>query len=256
MLDGIAVIVEGEAVTTAEIRAVASQMRISQSEATDLLIQDRLQKSAMKHIVVDEKDVDNKIALIAKQNSLTLPKMQSILKEQGTSWSKYRRSVRDGMKKEKFFVDNILSSIPEPSKAEMKQFYTKNTKLFISPRSFSLLEYSAKSESQMKTFLKTQKITKGITSHSVKKQTKDLDATMLASFLGTPKGSFTPLLNAGDRYVSYKVVSQNGVMTLSFDKARSAVVGRWKQEQQGKALKEYFSKLKTNADIKIIRKGQ
>ncbi|HIQ47965.1 MAG TPA: peptidyl-prolyl cis-trans isomerase, partial [Sulfurovum sp.] len=95
MVDGIALIVEGEPVTTAEIRAVQKQMQVSKQEATDLLIQDRLQQSAMKDIKVDEKSVDAKISGIALQNNLTVPKMQKILKQQGTSWSKYRKSIRD-----------------------------------------------------------------------------------------------------------------------------------------------------------------
>ena len=38
MIDGIALIVEGEAVTTAEIRAVTQQLGVSKEKATDLLI--------------------------------------------------------------------------------------------------------------------------------------------------------------------------------------------------------------------------
>ena len=44
MMDGIALIVEGEVVTLAEIRALRTQLGISKTKATDLLIQDRLQK--------------------------------------------------------------------------------------------------------------------------------------------------------------------------------------------------------------------
>ena len=46
MLDAIAIIVEGVPITTAEIRAIQTQMSISKQKATSLLIQDRLQKSS------------------------------------------------------------------------------------------------------------------------------------------------------------------------------------------------------------------
>ena len=40
---------------------------------------------------------------------------------------------------------------------------------------------------------------------------------------------------------------------MSYDDAKSVVAGKWRQEQQGKALKDYFEKLKTNADVQVIR---
>ena len=146
IIDAIAVVVEGEPITTAEIRAIQAQMSVSKKEATDLLIQDRLQKSAMKDVTIDEAGIDSKISGIAAQNNLTVPKMQEILKEQGTSWSKYRNSVRDAMKKEKFFQDNVLNTIAEPTEDELKLYYNNHKEAFVAPKNVSLIEYSASSE--------------------------------------------------------------------------------------------------------------
>lgn len=252
MVDAIAIIVEGEPVTTAEIRAVQQQMRVSKEEATDLLIQDRLQKSAMKDIVIDEADIDAKIAAIAAQNNLTIPKMQKILQQQGTTWTKYRSSVRDAMKQEKFFQENVVSSIPAPSEDELKLFYRNHQEEFTIPATISMIEYSAPTEERMKQFLQT-KNTKGIKSRSVTKSTKDLNPALLGSILQTQDGSFTRPLNAGDRYISYKVLSKKGKVNMPFEAAQGAVAAKWKQQQQAKALKDYFEKLKTNADIQILR---
>ena len=252
MVDGIALIVEGEPVTTAEIRAVQKQMQVSKQEATDLLIQDRLQQSAMKDIKVDEKSVDAKISGIALQNNLTVPKMQKILKQQGTSWSKYRKSIRDAIKKEKFYQEKVVSKIATPSEDELKLFYNSHKDEFILPKSVSLIEYSAPTEARMKKFLQT-KSTKGIKSRSLKKRTKDLNPALLRSILQTQDGSYTRPLNAGDKFISYKVLSKQGKETMPFESSKGAVAGRWKQQQQQKALKDYFEKLKTNADIQILR---
>jgi len=252
MVDGIALIVEGEPVTTAEIRAVQKQMQVSKQEATDLLIQDRLQQSAMKDIKVDEKSVDAKISGIALQNNLTVPKMQKILKQQGTSWSKYRKSIRDAIKKEKFYQEKVVRNITTPSEDELKLFYKSHKDEFILPESVNLIEYSAPTEARMKKFLQT-KSTKGIKSRSLKKLTKDLNPALLRSILQTQDGSYTRPLNAGDRFISYKVLSKQGQVTMPFETSKGAVAARWKQQQQQKALKDYFEKLKTNADIQILR---
>jgi len=252
MVDAIAIIVEGEPVTTAEIRAVQQQMQISKDEATSLLIQDRLQKSAMRDVNIAEDDIDSKIAAIAAQNNLTVPKMQKILKEQGTSWNKYRKSVKEAMKKEKFYQENVVSSIPAPSEDELKIFYKNHQEDFTIPSSIRMIEYSAPTEESMKRFLQT-KNEKGIKSRSVTKSTKDLNSGLLGSILQTQDGSFTRPLNAGDRYISYKILSKQGQVNMPFEAAQGAVAAKWKQQQQGKAVKDYFEKLKTNADIQILR---
>jgi len=252
MVDAIAIIVEGEPVTTAEIRAVQQQMQVSKEEATNLLIQDRLQKSAMKDITIAEEDIDAKIAAIAAQNNLTIPKMQKILEGQGTTWTRYRSSVREAMKKEKFFQENVVSSIPTPSDDELKLFYRNHPEEFTIPATVNLVEYSAPTEESMKQFLQT-KNAKGIKSRSVTKSTKDLNPGLLGSILQTQDGSFTRPLNAGDRFISYKVLSKEGKVAMPFEAAQGAVAAKWKQQQQNKALKDYFEKLKTNADIQILR---
>ncbi len=253
MVDGIACIVEGECITSAEIRAIQTQYSIPKKEALNLLIQDRLQKSAMRDIVIDEKAIDSKISSIAAQNNLTVPKMQKILKSQGTSWGKYRSSIRNAMKKEKFFQEHVVNTIPEPSEDELKLYYLKHKKQFVVPSTIHLIEYSAKSEQRMKDFLRT-KNTKKVKSHKVTKSTKNLNPTLLSTILQTQNGSYTRPFNAGDKYISYKVLSKNGETTMPFKSAKGAVAARWKQQQQSKAIKDYFEKLKTNADIQYIKR--
>ncbi len=252
MIDAIAVIVEGEPVTTAEISAVQQQMNITKKEATDLLIKDRLQKSAMNNIEIAEDSIDSKIEAIAAQNNLTIPKMQEVLKEQGTSWSKYRASVKEAMKKEKFFQEKVVNTIPPPTEDQLKLFYTNNQEAFTIPASINMIEYSASTESQMKKFLQT-KNKKGIKSRSVTKQTKDINQALLGPILQTQNGSFTRPFNAGDKFISYEVLSTSGQSTMPYEASKAAVAARWKQQQQSKALKDYFEKLKTNADVQYLR---
>jgi len=252
-VNAIALIVEGEAVTTAEIRAVQQQLQVSKGKATDLLIQDRLQKAAMKNIVISEDTIDSKIAQIAAQNNVTIPKMQKILKQRGTTWTKYRSSIKESLKKEKFYKKKVVATISAPSEDELKIFYKNHKEEFVIPSSISMIEYSSISEATMKNFLQTKK-KKGIKSRSVKKSTKDINPALLGTILQTQNGSFTRPFNAGDKYISYKVLSRHGKVNMPFEASKGAVAAKWKQQQQGKALKDYFEKMKTNANIQVIRK--
>jgi len=252
MVDGIAMTVNGEAVTTSEIAAVQRQMGVSKKQAVDLLVQDRLQKSAMKKISIPESDIDLKITQIAAQNNLTVPKMQKVLKQQGTSWSKYRKTIKESLKKQKFYREKVAATLSKPSEDALKIFYEHHKKEFVIPTSISLIEYSAPSEAALKNFLQTKK-KRGVRSRTVRKSTSNMNSALMGQLIQTQNGSFTRPFNAGDKFISYKVVSKNGRRSMSFEDAKGAVAGRWRQEQQGKALKDYFEKMKTNADIRIIR---
>jgi len=253
MIDGIAMVVNGEAVTTSEIRAVQQQLGVNKKQAIDMLVQDRLQTSAMRKTKIPETDVDKKIAQIAAQNNLTVPKMQKLLKAQGTPWRKYRKTIKDSLKKQKFYREKVAATVVKPSEDELKIFYENNKKDFIVPTSISTVEYSASSEATLKKFLTTRKKTRGVKSRSVRKSTSNLNSALLGQLLQTQNGSFTRPFNAGDRFISYKVISKNGKKSMSYEDAKGAVAGKWRQQQQGKAMKDYFEKMKTNADIRIIR---
>lgn len=250
VFDAIALIVEGEPITVGEIRAVQGQMRVSKMDAMSLLIQDRLEKVAMKNIIVPPSEVDQKVAMIAANNNISVPKMQEILKSQGTSWTKYRESITNAIKKEKFFTQYVSKEVPDPSETEMKQFYAKYQQQFIMPSTINVTEYSASTKEGAEQFLKTKTGLKGTTSN---KSTKSLDPTMMGMFMQTPNGGYTHPINAGNRYVVYKVNTKSGSMPIDYESAKPAIIGRWKQEQQGKALQDYFNKMRSKADIEILR---
>jgi len=252
MVNAIAMTVDGEPITTSEIRNLQQKAQITKQQAIDLLVQDRLQNIAMKKITVPESDIDARIGQIASQNNLSVAKMQKLLKAQGTSWTLYRKTVKDGIKKQKFYKTTVASTIPDPTEDELKIFYQNHKKEFIIPKSIKMVEYSSPSESKLKKFLQSKNAS-GIESKSVTKSTSNINKALLGKILQTQNGSFTRPLNAGDRYISYKVLSKDGQRSMSFDNAKGAVAGRWKQEQQGKVLKDYFEKMKTEADIRKIR---
>ncbi|PHS34682.1 MAG: hypothetical protein COA92_01980 [Sulfurovum sp.] len=252
MIDGIALIVEGEAVTTAEIRAVQTQLDVSKEQAIDLLIQDRLQKAAMKDIEISEESIDAKITEIAEQNDITIPKMQKILLEQGTKWVKYRKSIKESLKKSKFFQKEVLASIPTPSEDELKLFYNSHKELFTIPTSIAVTEYSSPSKDKIDVFLKTRKA-KNVKSRTLIKYTKDLETSILSILMQTQNGNYTRPINAGDRYIVYRVNEKKGETTMPFEMAKGAVGAKWKEQQQSKALKDYFEKLRTRADIQKVR---
>jgi parvulin-like peptidyl-prolyl isomerase len=253
MMDAIAMIVEGEPVTTSEIQALQSRANLSKQQAIDLLIQDRLQKAAMKNIIIPEDEIDKEISRIAGQNGLSVAKMQKLLEKQGIKWSKYRKTIREALKKRHFFKEKVAPSIPMPSDEELHQFYENHREEFVIPAAIRVIEYSAPSEAQLKDYISTGK-KKGIQHKKMTKRTADMNPALMGMLLQTPVGSFTKPMNAGVAFIAYKVLDKSGKRQMPFESAKPVITARWRQQQQERAVKDYFQKMRTEANIKIIRK--
>jgi parvulin-like peptidyl-prolyl isomerase len=252
MLDAIAIIVEGQPVTTREIDSVRHKLNVSRQKAIDLLIQDRLQKAAMKDIVVTDEQVDEEIKHIAERNRLSVARLQEILKSQGTSWSAYRKSVKNMIKQRIFFRDKVAQTLPQPTENELKRYYETHKDEFVAPATIRVVEYSAPNEKTLKNYLKNKKGNVTVRKKTLK--SAELSPALLDMLLRTPDGDTTAPLNAGGAYVAYKVLSKNGRMNLPFSSAREAVASRWMMQQRERALKDYFKKMRTEANIRYLRK--
>lgn len=253
VLNGISIIVEDEPITTAEINAVQQSMRISKQKATDFLIENALQKSVSKDIHVSDDEIDAKIRQISEINKISIQKMQQILKKQGMKWYDYRQRVKTEMKKQKFYQSNIAPLIPIPGEDQLKLFYKKNRKLFKVPTAITMVEYSAKTIEELKAFASTKKLSKGIKSRTVTKREKDLTPALYSMAISAPKGTMMQPMNAGDKFIMYKIKGKSGSKILGYDKARNGVIQAWKHKQRKEATKDYFEKLKTSANIVYVR---
>jgi parvulin-like peptidyl-prolyl isomerase len=254
VLNGISIIVENEPITTAEIKALQHSMRISKSKATDLLIQNALQKSVSKDIHVSDDEIDAKIQQISAINKISIKKMQQILKKQGMKWYDYRQRVQTEIKKQKFYQSNIAPLIPIPGEDQLKLFYKKNRKIFKVPTKITMVEYSAGSIEELKAFASSKKLTKGIKSKTVTKNESQLTPQLFSMAISSPVGSYMQPMNAGDKFVMYKIKGKSGSKILPFDKARNGVIQAWKHKQRKQATEDYFKKLKTSANIVYVRK--
>jgi len=253
MTNGIAMVVEGEPITIAEIKAVQTQLGVSKSEAKDMLILNRLQKAAMRDIVISEDEIDTRVALIAKQNNLSLKAMQEEIKKQGLTWRKFREQIQTSLQKQKFFRSKIARTIPEPSDDELKIFYKKNITKFKMPSSITAIEYSASSSKAIQAFLKNPSQRNGIKSRTVVYKGADLTPQLMSMFAGVRLGSFTPAVNNGSAYVSFKITDQGNAVSKPFADVKKSVMSAWRSEQQAEAIKGYFEKMKRSAAIEIIR---
>ena len=83
---------------------------------------------------------------------------------------------------------------------------------------------------------------------------EDMSRAIDCAFAGVNIGSFTPILNNGSSFVTFRLKSIGESIIKPFTQVESSVTTAWKNQQQAKAIQAYFERMKSSASIEIIRK--
>lgn len=257
VLDAIAIDVEGEAITTLEIQAVQEKMGMSKQATVEALIKDRLEKSALTkaHIQIDPAQAEAKAQSIAKSKGMTQEQMKSILAQKGLTWDSYLKQLTTEMKKERFFREHIIATVTPPSDAELEAYYNRNRDKFsAAPTQMSLVAYAATTPDSLKEAIENpMRPVEGVQKKNILAASNEMSPELLNLINATPAGSFTKPVNTGKGFVAYFVKSKGTAGQGGFQAVKQNVTMMWMQEQRGQAGQDFFNKLKSNANIRVIR---
>ena len=256
IIDAIAIDVEGEPITTLEIQAVQQKMQMSKQAAVETLIKDRLEKSAIQNagIHISHEEIQAKVNAIASSKGLTQSKMKEILSQKGLTWNSYLEQITTEMKKERFFQEVILSTINRPSDDELQNYYNANKAAFSNaPRQMSLVVYSSDSAASLQQAISNpMQPTSGVNKKNILASSNEMSPALLNLIDNTAVHSFSKPVNTGKGFIAYYVKSR-GSGQSGFLAVKNAVAARWVQEQRVQAGKDFLNKLKSNANIRVIR---
>ncbi len=258
VIDAIAIDVNGEPITIVEIQAVQQKLNMSKKAAVEALIKDRLEKGAIEksNITISEQELDEKIHQIASRKGMSLDQMKQALQQNGLTWSAYREQLMMELKKEHFFQQYIASTISQPNDEELKVYYETHKNEFDSKASdiqMSLIVYASNNSQKLQESMQNPlKKIEGVEQKSVLASSSEMAPQLLKLIENTPEGSFTQPINTGRGFVAYYVKSK-GQGQGGFASVKNAVTMKWLQEQRIKAGNDFFNKLKSNANIRIIR---
>ena len=259
VIDAIAIDVDGEPITTLEIQAVQEKLSMSKKAAIEALIKDRLEKGAIEkaNIEILPEQVDAKIQQIASSRGMSQVQMQSTLNQKGLTWESYREQLAIEMKKEQFFKQNIASSISQPTDSELKVYYDTNSDRFssITPASqMSLIVYASNSSKKLQEALQNPlKKVKGVQQKNILASSNEMNPQLFNLINNTPEGSFTEPINTGRGFVAYYVKSKSSQQKSDFASVKNEITMQWMQDERNKAGRDFYNKLKSNANIRIIR---
>ncbi|MCH9741149.1 MAG: peptidyl-prolyl cis-trans isomerase [Epsilonproteobacteria bacterium] len=258
IIDAIAIDVDGEPITTLEIQAVQKKLNMSKKAAIEALINDRLEKGAIEkaNITIEPSEIDAKIQQIATTRGMTKAQMRVALNQKGLTWEAYKEQLGMELKKEKFFQQQIASSLSQPTEDELKTYYETHKEKFSSVAStvqMSLIAYASNASKKLQEAMQNpMKKVAGVQQKNLLVNSSEMAPQLFQVIQNTPEGSFTQPINTGQGFVAYYVKSK-GQGQGGFESVKNAVAMQWIQEERAKAGSDFINKLKSNANIRVIR---
>jgi len=258
LVNGIALIVNNEPITLYDIDVTAQKMKVSKREATEALINEKIESSEIKRlgIDVDVYEIEERMESVAASNNLTLQEFKDILASKFISLEEYKENLKKKLIQEKM-ARKIFSEESTTVDAEDARIYYENNKEeFSVPTRVKITKYVAKDQRELAAFLRNpMMVGHSVAVESEEIKTEDLNPKLLSLVLETPEGSFTPVLPIGNNlYVSFRIDKKMNKKLKTFEEAQNAIIAKLRQENESKAIERYFKKQRAGAKIVEVRR--
>lgn len=256
IINGIAIVVNSEPITMLDIIKTSKMLNISKKEATELLIDQKLQESQIKKfgIFVDEFELEDAIENFAKERGLTLSKLKDIIEKQGISWQEYKEKFKKDLLKRKLYQKIVSSKLSQPDTKELLEYYKNNIDKFSIPKYVEVVKYISKDRVALNK-IKSNPMA-AIDGVQVDQEMVDISKInpKLALLLkDTKENSFTPIIPLEDSFLLIYIKKKIDVTPMAFENVKDAVLAKMVEEKREKIIKEFIAKLKINANIEVIR---
>lgn len=257
VIAGVAVRVNGHAITLHEIEKMQKTMKVDRQQAIDLLINERLKEDEIERfkIGIDEFKIDDEIGRIASSNGINKSALIAQLAREGVSYQAYRADLKKQLQTRELMQKILASNVNITDESELFAYYNAHKKDFEVPSSVKVMRYSTSSDALLQKAMKDPK--KNI--EGVQKQEETINMHILSPqiaqvFVTTPKGDFTPVLNAGNNVlVSFLVLEKLGEKLMSYEEAKPMVNQRVMAQKEQSIIKEHFAKIRASAKIVYLR---
>ncbi len=257
VIAGVAIRVNGNAITINEIKKLQQELKIGKKEAIDLLINERLKDDEIARfkITIDEFKIDDEITRIATSSGITKSALISKLAKDGIGYQDYRAELKKELQTRELMQKILASNVNITDESELFAYYNKHKSQFEVPSSVKVVRYSSSDDALLQRAIKERK--KNFS--GVEKQEEEISIASLNNqiaqiFTSTPKGQFTPVLNAGNNIlVSFFIIEKKGHKLMSFEEAKPLVNQRIMAQREQSIIQEHFAKVRSSAKIVYLR---
>jgi parvulin-like peptidyl-prolyl isomerase len=256
LVDAISIVVDGEPITLYEIYKLSKKSGLPKEKAVEYLIKERLKDKELKRlsIVVDDFDVNQEIERIAQQNGIDSLKLREIIVNRGMEWDKYKQTIKEKLQQQRLYKKILSTKIEQPSEETLKEYYQLNIEKFSIPKEIDVIQYSATTREALQKIMQNPMATiSGVTQQAITIKSEKLNQQLLFMLTNTQKGSFTQIIPVNGKFVTFFIQDFIDQKPIPYEDAREKVYAKWMEEKRKEAIESHFEKLRSAANIKILR---
>ncbi|WP_345980092.1 peptidylprolyl isomerase [Sulfurimonas sp. HSL3-2] len=258
IVDGVAILVQDEPITTLDIKKMMQESHLDQTKTIDLLIRKKLEEQEIKarKIEVTNDEVIDEIKNMAKQNNMTVNQFyEAVTNSENMTSSEIQQKIKERITNQKLFQAIAFSHMEEPDEQEIKDYYELHKSQFNHAQSFSTVVY----ESKQKDILQEKVDNPMFYSPEISRHDQVFEYNKIAPQLAdllekTPLNGFSPIIpNGKNGYVSFYIQSVTKNKDVNLDEMKAQITNMIMADKREQVLKEYFDRARLNANIKTIR---
>ena len=258
LVDGVAVVVKGSAITLYDIKKEMQLSKVDAKKASDILIRKKLEELETKErkISVSSGEVYDDLKKTAARNKMSLSDFyDAVRNSSGLSSSDLKAKVKERLLSQKLYSAIAYSSISAPSEVEIKEYYELHKEDFAHPSAFEVVIYGAKDKTKLQEKIDNPMFFSPDVQTNEQVLPYDRITPELASLLEkTPQNSFTAVIPDGKGgFMSFYVKNVESAKELGMESVKNQIVNLIMAGKREQILGDYFARLRNNADIKILR---
>ena len=255
-VDGVSLIINKEPITLYDVFKYSQRFNISKKEALDILVKQKLEDSEIKKlgISVDNYEIDQHIENLAISNSMNQYDFLNMIRSKNIDISDYKEELKKKLQREKLYKKIISTKMQQMSDGELLAYYNENLHEFSQASAFDVTIYTSANQQNLVALQSNpMSASNGVGLQEGKIESAKTDPKLVTLLNKTPKGKFSSISKTDTNYVMFFVKEKYNVQSVSFDEAKNYIYSKLGEGKEQKAIEEYFEKLKSSANIQVVR---
>ncbi|MBP1681153.1 MAG: rotamase 2 superfamily protein [Proteobacteria bacterium] len=255
-IDGVSVIINKEPITLYDVFKYSQRFNISKKESLDILVRQKLEDSEIKKlgISVDNFEIDQYIENLAISNNMNQYDFLNMIRSKNIEISEYKEDLKKKLQRDKLYKKIISTKMQQMGDGELQAYYNENLNEFSQAAAFDVTIYTSANQQSLAAIQSNPMSAVGdVQLQEGRIEAGKTDPKLLAILNKTAQGKFSSINKSDSNYVMFFVKEKHNVQSVSFADAKNYIYSKLGEGKEQKAIEEYFEKLKSSANIQVVR---
>ena len=255
-VDGVSVIINKEPITLYDVFKYSQRFNISKKESLDILVRQKLEDSEIKKlgITVDNFEIDQYIENLAISNNMNQYDFLNMIRSKNIEISEYKEDLKKKLQRDKLYKKIVSTKMQQMSDGELQAYYNDNLNEFSQASAFDVTIYTSANQQSLAAIQSNpMSAVSDVQLQEGRMEASKTDPKLLALLNKTPQGKFSSINKSDSNYVMFFVKEKHNLQSVSFADAKNYIYNKLGEGKEQKAIEEYFEKLKSSANIQVVR---